>query len=82
MGRPRSGGKKILRSLLAQYIPNELFDRPKRGFSIPLAEWFRKDMRWLLEEYLSDAKIKNEGIFNAKIVNQLVKEHLGGKRDR
>ena len=38
-------GKLILRNLLARYVPTRLFDRPKQGFSIPVAEWLRGPLK-------------------------------------
>jgi asparagine synthase (glutamine-hydrolysing) len=54
-------GKKkiILRKLLSRYIPSELFERPKRGFAIPIDEWFRQDLKaYLIETLSSDAFIE------------------------
>ena len=82
MGPMRNRGKRVLRSLLANYLPAALFERPKRGFSIPLAQWFREDMRWLLSEYLDEGRLKKEGLFDAKAVKSMVQEHLSGRRDR
>ncbi|MET1055343.1 MAG: asparagine synthase-related protein, partial [Pedobacter sp.] len=64
--------KSILKDILAKHVPKALFDRPKRGFSVPIALWFRKELK---EELLS----LNEGLppfINKAYVNQLVHEHL------
>lgn len=42
--------KPLLRSALGTLLPKHIFKRPKRGFQVPLAEWFRKDLHALFEE--------------------------------
>jgi asparagine synthase (glutamine-hydrolysing) len=64
--------KSILKDILAKHVPNALFDRPKRGFSVPLALWFRNELK---DELLT----LNEGLpsfINKGYVNQLIHEHL------
>ena len=82
MGSRRADGKRLLRALLAKFVPPALFERPKRGFSVPLASWFRGDLRWLLDEYLDRGRLRREGVFDADVVEGLVREHLAGHRDR
>ena len=72
-------GKYILRRLLARYVPEELFDRPKMGFGVPLDRWFRNDLRALLLDYLSPGRLKREGIFDHSLVGEVIKEHLSGR---
>jgi asparagine synthase (glutamine-hydrolysing) len=78
--RYQKGNKKrILKDLLYKYAPRELFDRPKKGFGVPLDNWFRKE----LKEYLNDTLTKEnlnliEGI-NSDVVKQKLKEHQSGK---
>jgi asparagine synthase (glutamine-hydrolysing) len=74
--------KRLLRQLLAQYLPRPLFERPKRGFSVPMANWLRHEMRWLLEDYLGEGRLRREGLFDPGVVAGLVREHLSGQRDR
>jgi asparagine synthase (glutamine-hydrolysing) len=78
-GRER---KPILRDLLAKYMPRKLFERPKQGFSVPLAEWLRGDMRWLISEHLDSRDLKREGLLNVSFVEQMVSEHMAGYRNR
>ncbi len=72
-------GKHLLRKLLAQYVPPELFQRPKMGFGVPIDRWFRGDLRPLLLDYLSPERLKKEGLFDHGLVEEKVKEHLSGK---
>jgi len=74
--------KRLLRRLLARYLPRPLFERPKRGFSVPLAHWLRGDLRWLLRDYLEEGRLRREGLFDPALVAGLVREHLEGQRDR
>ena len=72
-------GKYILRQLLSKYLPQSLFERPKKGFSLPLGQWFRSDLKELLNDYLSPSTIKKEGLFNAELVEQKILEHNSGR---
>jgi asparagine synthase (glutamine-hydrolysing) len=69
-------GKYILKKLLARYLPIAFFDRPKMGFGVPIDSWFRKDLKPLLLDYLSTERIKREELFNEKIIQQTIREHL------
>ncbi len=51
--------KQLLKEVLFDYVPASLFDRPKWGFSIPLAKWLKGGLAYLIEEYLSE-KVINE----------------------
>ena len=82
MGRCGQERKRVLTALLGRYLPRELFERKKHGFAVPLHRWFRKDLRWLLDEYLDESRIKREGVFDARTIRQMVAEHLAGTRDR
>jgi asparagine synthase (glutamine-hydrolysing) len=82
LGPWRRDRKRLLRRLLARYLPRPLFERPKRGFSVPLARWLRGELRWLVEEYLEPGRLRREGLFDAGCVGGLVREHLTGQRDR
>ncbi len=75
-----NGTKKlILRKLLGKTFPQEIVNRPKQGFSIPLRDWLRNDLKFLLDEYLSVKKVKNDEYLNASLVESLLREHLSGK---
>jgi asparagine synthase (glutamine-hydrolysing) len=76
-----SGGKWILRRLLDQYVPQELIDRPKKGFTLPVAEWLRGSLREWAEELLGESRLRHDGYFHPKIVRKIWEDHLSGQRD-
>ena len=73
--------KYLLKQVLYEYIPSELFDRPKWGFSIPLCEWLHKDLHCLIEDYLNENLISKTNVFNPKMVRSLVKKFENGRND-
>jgi asparagine synthase (glutamine-hydrolysing) len=64
--------KKILKDAFRNVLPDELYTRPKRGFEVPLLNWFRTGLRSLIEDdLLSDSFIKGQGIFDVNEIQQL-----------
>jgi asparagine synthase (glutamine-hydrolysing) len=74
-------GKFILKALMRNKIPDEIIDRPKKGFGIPLSQWLRNELRPLCDDLLSDASLKQHGLFNAGYVRQIQQEHYSGKQN-
>ncbi|MCR5502504.1 MAG: asparagine synthase (glutamine-hydrolyzing) [Lachnospiraceae bacterium] len=66
-------GKKVLREVLYRYVPKEMMDRPKTGFSVPIHKWLREDknLREWAEGLIDPARLKKEGILNAFSVEML-----------
>ncbi len=73
--------KYLLRQVLYDYVPSELFDRPKWGFSIPLCEWLHKDLHYLIDDYLNKNLIQETAIFNPKEVRAIVRKFNWGNND-
>jgi len=73
--------KWILRQVLSRYVPKELFERPKMGFSVPIRDWIRGPLKEWTETLLSRERIHSEGLFNAATVRQLLDDHQSGRRD-
>jgi asparagine synthase (glutamine-hydrolysing) len=75
-------GKKnkwILKELLRKFLPDELIDRPKWGFSVPLTKWLKSDLKFLIDSFLNDQIIEDAGLFKAPYINTLKKEFFAGK---
>jgi asparagine synthase (glutamine-hydrolysing) len=72
-------GKKVLREALYRYVPKRIVDRPKMGFSIPLGNWLRSELRPWAEEALSH--ISSDGPLDKKMINQIWQEHQSKTRD-
>jgi len=64
--------KKILKDAFRDVLPDELYTRPKRGFEVPLLNWFRTGLRSLIEDdLLSDNFVREQGIFDVEEIKQL-----------
>lgn len=71
-------GKKVLRDVLYRYVPRELMERPKKGFSIPLHRWLReKELRDWAQGLLDSSLLKEEGFFDAAAVKKLWDDYIG-----
>jgi asparagine synthase (glutamine-hydrolysing) len=76
----RQGERKLLlKSVLYEHLPNEFFDRPKAGFSIPLAKWLKGDLRYLLDKYLNRDVVEAVGAVDYYIVESLFRQFLSGQ---
>ncbi len=76
-----AGGKRILRDVMHRYVPRELTDRPKRGFSPPLEDWLRGPLHdWALD-LLDPASLSREGYFRPRAVETVWKQHMAGWRN-
>jgi asparagine synthase (glutamine-hydrolysing) len=74
-------GKRLLRTVLARHVPERLFDRPKKGFSMPVGEWLRGPLREWADPLLDEARILRDGIFDPKPIRHAWRQHLAGRRD-
>jgi len=80
--RHGGGRKALLRHVLARHVPVSLTDRPKAGFSVPLAAWLRGPLRGWAEDLLSAAALKTTGLYAAPPVRAALEAHISGRADR
>lgn len=76
----RNGESKyLLKKLLYQHIPSQLFERPKWGFGIPLGKWLRGGLRNYMQDLLSDACLRETDILNPTEVQSLIRRFEKGE---
>ena len=73
--------KRILRDVLRKYIPEEVFNHPKKGFSIPLGRWIQEDLRSDIEDSLTDEILNGIPNLNVPKFKKMYREHSEGKKD-
>ena len=71
--------KYLLKELLFDYVPREYFNRPKWGFSIPLKHWLKKELRHLVDFYLSKEMIEKHGVINFIEVKNIISRFMNGE---
>ncbi|NTW33267.1 MAG: asparagine synthase (glutamine-hydrolyzing), partial [Bacteroidetes bacterium] len=58
-------GKKVLQDAFRKILPEELYNRPKHGFEVPLLKWLRKELKsFVFDEMLNEEFIQSQGLFN------------------
>ena len=70
--------KYIFKRAVRDLVPSDIVNRPKKGFSVPLEAWFRKDLRELSGDLLMDGRLAQRGYFDRRAVQRLLEEHWSG----
>ncbi len=70
--------KYLLKEVLYDYLPKEIFNRPKWGFSIPLVKWLKTDLKYLLNKYTSVEIIQKHQVVNEAVVQKIKAQYLSG----
>jgi asparagine synthase (glutamine-hydrolysing) len=74
-------GKEALRQAFAPDLPPEVAGRRKTGFGVPIARWFRGELRELAGDLLLDETARRRGQLRPRAVDRLLREHAEGRAD-
>ena len=74
-------GKYLFKKALESYLPQEILYRPKMGFSVPLASWFRGPLRQRVKSAVLGPVLMESGYFNPRFLREMVDDHQSGARD-
>ncbi|MAS40748.1 MAG: asparagine synthetase B [Porticoccaceae bacterium] len=74
-------GKYLFKKSLEPALPRDVLYRPKMGFAVPLARWFRGPLKARVREALGSQVMGDSGLFNMDVLSRLVDEHQSGRRD-
>ncbi len=74
-------GKYVLKKAMEPYLPDEVLYRPKMGFAVPLARWFRGPLRQRVRDSLLGERLADTGFFNQNALHRLVGDHQSGLKD-
>ncbi len=73
--------KRVLKETFKDLLPPGHMRQPKRGFEVPISRWLRTDLKFLVDRYLSEERIRYQGIFDAAVVQDLVRSHRQAATD-
>jgi asparagine synthase (glutamine-hydrolysing) len=74
--------KRILKDILFDRVPAQIFDRPKAGFTMPFQNWFRAELKEYVMDNLSEQNLKNIPGIHVKRTQEIIQEHMTGKWNR
>ncbi len=74
-------GKYVLKRALEPFVPDDILYRPKQGFSMPLATWFRGPLRQKIHASVNGPVLAQTGFFEPQALEELVRDHESGARD-
>jgi asparagine synthase (glutamine-hydrolysing) len=73
--------KYILMETFKDILPPILHNRPKWGFEMPIGAWLRKELKFLIDDFLSRDCVNKQGIFEYEAIDSLIKKHMSKKTD-
>ena len=74
-------GKYIFKKAMERHLPAGILYRRKQGFAVPLAQWFRGPLSGRVRESLLGPRLADTGLFNKKVLHEMVGHHQAGRRD-
>ena len=73
--------KHLFKQAVAELVPDEILNRPKQGFGVPIQQWINQQLRGRIRDTLNDQRTLQRGYISRNHVEVLLKEHERGRRD-
>jgi asparagine synthase (glutamine-hydrolysing) len=73
--------KYILKKAVQPWLPREILHRKKRGFGAPMGAWLRRDLKTLVQNTLSEERVRARGLFHWPVIRELIQKHELQKAD-
>ncbi|HHS14084.1 MAG TPA: asparagine synthase (glutamine-hydrolyzing) [bacterium] len=73
--------KVLLKKAFWSSLPPEVQKRGKQGFSIPIKNWIRAELKPMMLDLLCESRLRRQGLFNAVFIQNLIGEHLSGSHN-
>jgi asparagine synthase (glutamine-hydrolysing) len=78
---PKGGGKRILKELAATLVPPEVIYRPKKGFGVPLAEWFRHELCEVISDLNNSPVSQVFDFIDRRFIQEMIRDHVAENVD-
>jgi asparagine synthase (glutamine-hydrolysing) len=73
--------KHVFKRAMRGLVPDEILERPKQGFGVPMQEWINRQLRGRMHDTLRERRTRERGLFNSQSIDVLLEEHERGRRD-
>ena len=74
-------GKRVVKKAMEPLLPRDVLYRSKHGFNVPMRIWLRQELRDLVHDLLSPARIRSRGLIRPQAVANLIAAHAEGRHD-
>lgn len=73
--------KYLFKEAMAPFLPADILSRKKKGFNMPVAKWFKGELRGLLLDTFTERRVRDAGLFEYDEIKRLLDDHFSGRRD-
>lgn len=78
----KNGDKKyLLKQIVNDYVPNKIMERPKMGFGVPVLNWLKNDLKFYIEEYMSEQDFAKHGFFKQNEIENIMRRFFSGDKN-
>ena len=81
MNIEKKKGKNPLRKILSKYVPDELINKPKMGFGVPIRDWLNGPLKEWASDLMSKERLQKQDIFIPESIHEVWKAHQSGRKN-